>query len=329
MTGLDFVAFDVETANARRGSICALGLAVVQGGQVTDTHSWLCRPPEQFDRFEPHNIAIHGIRPEHVADEPPFHQRMGEALAVIGDRPVVAHNAAFDMGALWEACDVEGLQWPTLRYGCTLLWSRRELQLANYRLPTVAGELGISLERHHEASEDAKACARILLALAGRRGSRTVEDFVTATDTRLRVLTADPWRRRGAASTGNGHGSRDGWMSRELKTPTTNTEADPAHPLYGQVVVVTGDLAMSRQEAWKAVAEAGGIPNKDVTKRTTHLVIGDGFTGGSLDGFTTGKVTKALKWQSKGHQLEILTEADFAALIASRSTPENHQATSG
>ncbi|RCW41025.1 DNA polymerase-3 subunit epsilon [Halopolyspora algeriensis] len=326
MTGLDFVAVDVETANARRGSVCALGLAVVQGGQVTDTHSWLCRPPEQFDHFDPHNIAIHGIHPEHVAGEPPFHQRMSEALAVIGDRPVVAHNAAFDVGALREACDAEGLRWPTLRYGCTLVWSRRELQLANYRLPTVAGELGISLERHHEASEDAAACAQILLALAGKRGSRTVEDFATTTGTRLGTLTSEKWRGCGVVPTSNGRGD---WIRRDPDIPPANTEADPAHPLYGQVVVITGDLSISRQEAWSAVAETGGIPNKDVTKRTTHLVIGDGFTGGSLDGFTTGKVTKALTWQSKGQKIEILTEAEFTALLTGRSTSENHQGMSG
>jgi DNA polymerase-3 subunit epsilon len=55
--GLDFVAFDVETANSRRGSICAIGAAVVRGGAVVSTHSWLTRPPAGLDHFDGFNIG--------------------------------------------------------------------------------------------------------------------------------------------------------------------------------------------------------------------------------------------------------------------------------
>ncbi|NHD15891.1 MULTISPECIES: exonuclease domain-containing protein [unclassified Actinopolyspora] len=313
MRGLDFVAFDVETANARRGSVCALGVAVVRDGRLVGTHSWLCRPPEPLDHFDPHNVAIHGITPEHVAGQPSFQHCLGEALDVIGDQPVVAHNAAFDTAAVREGCDAEGLMWPTLRYGCTLVWSRRELKgLTNHRLPTVAAALDVPLDRHHEAAADAEVCAGILVGLAGRRGSRTVEDFAVATGTRLGFVGTDTWQGCRTVSGGRGGG---GGFREELTAPAVNTAADPEHPLCGGVVVVTGSLSVSRQRAWDLAAECGATPNKDVTKRSTHLVVGDGFTGDLSSGFTTGKVAKALRRREKGQRLEILTEAEFTALV--------------
>ncbi|PRW63499.1 exonuclease domain-containing protein [Actinopolyspora mortivallis] len=318
MRGLDFVALDVETANADRGSVCAFGLSVVRGGRVVDTHSWLCRPPETLDHFDPHNIAIHGITPDHVAGQPSFRSRLEDALSVVGKLPVVAHNAAFDTGALRRACDAEGALWPTLRYGCTLVWARRELRhLPNHRLPTVAAELDVAQRRHHEAGEDAEVCAGILVELVSRKGSTTLDEFAVATGTRLGYVGTDTWTGCRAASGGRGWGGSRG----ELVTPDPNPEADPDHPLYGAVVVVTGSFGVSRQEIWNLVAACGGTPNKDVTKRTTHLVVGDGFTGLSPESVTSGKVTKALRRREAGQSLDILGEEDFRALVARARTP--------
>lgn len=314
MSSLDFVAFDVETANSNRGSVCAMGLAVVEDAQITQTYSWVCQPPKTIGHFDPFNVALHGISPKRVADEPTFYQRMGQALAVIGDRPVVAHNAAFDMGCVRAACDADELVWPTLRYGCTLVWARRELDLISYRLPIVAGELGISLGQHHDASEDAQACAQILLALAGKRGSQTVDEFAETTRTRLGTLTRDAWRGCRVVSTSGASGG-DG-----LVAPTTNAGADPEHPLYGQVVVFTGALSIRRQDAWDTVARLGGMPEKNITKRTAFLVIGDGFTGDDPADFWSGKAAKARELRDKGQQIEVLTETDFNSIIADRKT---------
>ena len=59
---INFVAIDLETANAYRGSICEIGIAIVEKGEVVTTKSWLVQPKgNQYDYF---NIAIHGITPE-------------------------------------------------------------------------------------------------------------------------------------------------------------------------------------------------------------------------------------------------------------------------
>ena len=60
---MDFVAFDFETANAKRNSACSLALSVVRNGQIVDEFYSLINPQAEF---APTNIRIHGIRPADV-----------------------------------------------------------------------------------------------------------------------------------------------------------------------------------------------------------------------------------------------------------------------
>jgi DNA polymerase-3 subunit epsilon len=309
--GLDFVALDVETANSARGSVCAIGLAVVRGGQVVEQHAWLNRPPTTLDWFDGFNTALHGISAEDVHGEPTFLDRVHHALEVICDLPVVAHNAAFDVGALRDGHDAEGLAWPTLTYACSLVIARRELDLVSYRLPMVAAELGVPLERHHHAGADALAAAQIVLALAARRGARCLDELVDASGVRYGHLLPDQW---------TGCKRRDGGGSGGLVVPSAAVDADPDHPLHGQVVVFTGALALRRQDAWERVAAVGATVEKGVTRRTTRLVVGDDFTGDDLAAFTTGKAAKAVALRAAGQPIEVLTEADLTVLLSETMT---------
>lgn len=190
--GTSFVGFDVETANSDRGSICALGLSVVHHGRIVDTRSWLCRPPESLGRFDPTNIRIHGIRPEDVARQPTFQQRFADVLDLIGDLPLVAHNASFDIGAIRAASSATTLSWRPLQYGCTLQWARRDLPgLANYRLPTVSAALGVDLLQHHDASADSAAAANIALELMRRSNAPSVDAYVANVGMTLGQATVD------------------------------------------------------------------------------------------------------------------------------------------
>jgi len=146
---------NVETANPKRGSICSIGVAVVRGGVRVATHTWLCRPPAPIGEFSPYNVRVHKITPADVAGQPGFAQRLPEVLAVIDGLPVVAHNAAFDMDNLTRACSFTGADLPDWMYGCTYAWSKRQLSLEKYRLPYVAGALGVTLDDHHHAGADA------------------------------------------------------------------------------------------------------------------------------------------------------------------------------
>lgn len=323
---LDFVAFDVETANYDRGSICAVGWAVVHSGTIVDTGSVLCRPPEPVCWFSGFNIAIHGITAADVADQPAFGEIAPALIDSFGDLPVVAHNAAFDIGALREALSYSEKPWPRLAYGCTLVWSRRLLDLPSHRLPIVCERLGITLDHHHDAGDDARAAAQIAIALSALAEARSVEDLLAATYSRLGRLQPGEWV---------GCTMRPCNSSRPV--PLANLEADPENPFYGQTVVFTGGLAcMSRSVAWECVAQAGGTIGKGVTKSTSLLVIGDGFTGDTLDDFlTTRKAQQALHYRAKGQPIEFWSEIDFVQALTTTgvaslkltSTPEQNSVT--
>jgi DNA polymerase-3 subunit epsilon len=307
--GLDFVAIDVETANSRRGSICAIGAAVVRDGVVVSTHSWLTRPPTGLDHFDGINISLHGITPDMVANQPSFAERLDQLLEVTGGLPLVAHNAAFDIGALREACMAVDREWPTADYACSLIMARRALDLISYRLPMVAGECGVDLAAHHEAGSDALACAHVVLEIARRRNADNLGDLLAGLQVLTGRLEAAAWAGcRGASS----------YTGPQL--PDVAADADPEHPLHGQIMVFTGALSIRRQDAWDAVARCGAVVEKGVNKRTTMLVVGDGFTGHDPADFWTGKAAKALHWRKKGHRIEVLTEADLVDLLAETRT---------
>lgn len=157
-----WAAVDFETATHDRASACALGVVVVEDGAELVRRSWLIRPPG--NAYDPRNVAIHGIRPEQTEHEPTFDAVWREAMEVIGDRPLVAHNAGFDVGVIRGGCEAYQLAPPSSRYACTVQLSRRTWpHLGAHKLPIVAGHVGAALD-HHDALSDAAACSQILRA---------------------------------------------------------------------------------------------------------------------------------------------------------------------
>ncbi|MFB7878853.1 exonuclease domain-containing protein [Nocardia sp. NPDC056064] len=185
---LSFAAFDVETANPKHGSICAIGVAIVHKGRRVATHSWLCRPPAVVGEFAARNMRIHMITPNLVAKQPSFAQLLPRVLDTVGDLPVVAHNAVFDMGNLSRACEFSGIVSPGWQYGCTYAWSKRQLRLGSYKLNQVAAALGIVLDNHHEAGADAAAAADVAISLARMAGAHDLADLARINGTRLARL---------------------------------------------------------------------------------------------------------------------------------------------
>lgn len=185
---LDLVSVDVETANSDRGSICAIGWSVIRAGEIVETHDVLCRPPGPVVGFMWRNTAIHGITAADVAHLPSFGEIAPALVAGWGDAPVVAHNASFDVGAIRKAYGYSGLPLPTVRYGCTLAWSRRLLALRSHTLPDVCRHLGVLPGQHHNAGADANAAAQVAIALAKLVGANSIDGLLSATHSQLRWL---------------------------------------------------------------------------------------------------------------------------------------------
>lgn len=306
MSGMDFCAIDFETANSFRGSPCAVGIVKVRDGVVVDATSWLMRPPAGFDDFDGFNIALHGITPEKVADQPRFAARLPEILAFADGLPLVAHNAAFDVGVLRDACDASDEPWPTLDYACSLVLSRQTYQLLSYSLPWVAEAAGSPLVAHHDPLADATAAAHIVLDLARRREVETLSALVADSRCFLGHVGGESWQ--GCHSTWSGTGL----------LPSPNPNADAAHPFFGREMAFTGALAsMTRAQAWEVVAERGATAAAGVTKHTSILVIGFQDARKLRPGEAlSAKARKAAELRSKGQAIELMPEEDFFQLLA-------------
>ncbi len=155
-----FVAIDFETADYGADSACAVALVRVEQGAIVQRQFALIRPPRRCFRF----THIHGIAWNDVAGAPSFGECWPALSAMLdGVHFLAAHNSGFDCRVLRACCLQARLEPPALPFLCTVKVARHTWKLRPANLPAVCAHLRIPLQ-HHDASSDAEACARIVLA---------------------------------------------------------------------------------------------------------------------------------------------------------------------
>jgi len=116
-----------------------------------------------------------------VAQAPSFSEILGDVLAKLDGAVLVAHNLPFDRGFLAAEFSMNGVFLPDVPSLCTLQLAYRLVPgLANHRLATCCEAAGLRHDRAHQAVEDARAVAELLLAyleLARRGGVRTLAEL--------------------------------------------------------------------------------------------------------------------------------------------------------
>jgi DNA polymerase-3 subunit epsilon len=184
---MNFVAIDFETAQYARESICSAGLVKFLDGKAQDSYYSLVRPPILYSR--PDFTKIHGLTIKDVRSAPSFADIWDtEALPFIGNMPLAAHNASFDMGALRAVLEWHGLPVPPLRYFCTLALSRNVWPgLRSHSLPNLGAHFNIQYEAHH-ALDDARTCGDIACLAARQTGSKTLKGLLHTARTKMRTL---------------------------------------------------------------------------------------------------------------------------------------------
>ena len=311
VNNMNFAAIDFETANHSLGSVCALGVVIVERGQIVKTVSKLVRPKELY--FDPFNIMIHGITEELVEHEPEFCEIWPEIMPLLEGRTILAHNASFDMNVLREVLMQYELPCPNYEHSCTVQISRKTWpQLVNHKLNTVAGHLGINF-KHHDALEDAMACAQIGIKACELHNAETIEELAESLRISVGPLGNKLPRTRSFHSF-----PYPNYPNPKDIVPETQ-DFDPCHPFFGAVFAFTGNLkSMSRREAMQGVVNCGGCCSNSVTKTTTFLVMGETDYARVKDGKST-KLRRAEQLLSDGLNLEILKEDKFLKLLTSCS----------
>jgi DNA polymerase III subunit epsilon len=117
-------------------------------------------------------FAVHGLSLEFLKDKSLFADIAAELMDFIGDAPLVAHNASFDLGFL--NAELERLNLPAIsrdRLVDTLLLARRKYPGGSNRLDDLCQRFGIDNSRRtkHGALLDAELLAEVYLELIGAR----------------------------------------------------------------------------------------------------------------------------------------------------------------
>jgi DNA polymerase-3 subunit epsilon len=117
-------------------------------------------------------FAVHGLSVEFLKDKPRFAEIADDLAAFIGDSPLVAHNAFFDLGFLNAELERAGRDLVAReRLVDTLMLARRKHPAGPNRLDDLCARYGIDNSRRtkHGALLDAEILAEVYLELIGAR----------------------------------------------------------------------------------------------------------------------------------------------------------------
>ncbi len=157
-----FVVFDIETTGFSpiHNRIIEIGAVKIENGEMTGKFSTFVNPDVPIP-FEIEKLT--GINDEMVIGAPMIEQVLPQFMEFCQGAVLVAHNANFDMGFIMENAARLGLP-RDFTYVDTVGIARLLLpHQAKHTLDAVAKTLGISLENHHRAVDDAQATAEIFV----------------------------------------------------------------------------------------------------------------------------------------------------------------------
>jgi DNA polymerase-3 subunit epsilon len=155
---IDFETTGISPGMGDRATEVAIVL--LENGQVVDRFQSLMNAGVRVNSFI---TQLTGITNEMVQAAPSAEQVMREAARFVAERPMAAHNAAFDK-KFWQAELARCGQDAPHPFACTVLLSRRLYpQASNHKLGTLAALHHLPASgRAHRALADAEMAAHLL-----------------------------------------------------------------------------------------------------------------------------------------------------------------------
>ncbi|WP_300348074.1 PolC-type DNA polymerase III [Clostridium sp.] len=158
----EYVVFDLETTgfSSKNDKIIEIGAVKLKGGEIVDSFSSFVDP----EMMIPYKITeLTSITQNMVDGKPKISEVLPKFIEFVGDAVLVAHNAAFDVGFIKKNLADMGMDLKNPVMDTVPLARYLYPELKKVKLNQVANHLGISLDNHHRAVDDAKATADILV----------------------------------------------------------------------------------------------------------------------------------------------------------------------
>lgn len=171
-----YVVFDLETTGFSPvvDRIIEIGAVRVEKGQITDRFSTFVNPQIPIP-FKIENLT--GISDDMVMSAPFIEDVLSDFLEFCEGSVLVAHNAGFDMSFIEQNCERQGMK-REFTSADTVAMARFLLPgLNRFKLDTVAKALGVSLDNHHRAVDDAACTAEIFVRFVKMLKDRGIEDL--------------------------------------------------------------------------------------------------------------------------------------------------------
>ena len=288
---MDFVALDVETANADPKSICQIGVAVFKNGNLVETWDSLINPKAHFDFM---NSAIHGITEDDIRSAPTIDQIKSKLDKIIGDN-VVGIYSNFDKVALEKNFSQINYNWLDITRVVRRTWE--QVAYSGYGLANVCRLNDIEIGNHHDALADAIAAGKVLICALNAKQLK-LADCHGLIRRKISTLIA-----QGAMS------------DNPIPTNIIIEGGNPHGEWFGDVLCFTGELRMSRIEASITASQLGFDVGKGVTKKTNYLVTGLQDPTKLKGKDISAKEEKALMLIKKGQDIVVISEDDFFYMI--------------
>lgn len=157
-----YVVFDLETTgfSPHQNKIIEIGAVKVVKGEVVDTFSEFVNPQVPIP-YQIENLT--GINDRMVMDAPVIEEILPKFMAFCTGSVMVAHNADFDMSFIVENAKRQNLPCDYTVLDTVALARMLMPHLGNFKLNNISKHLGINLENHHRAVDDATATSEIFM----------------------------------------------------------------------------------------------------------------------------------------------------------------------
>lgn len=173
------IVLDFETTglNPFADRIIEIGAVKLQDGRVADTFSMLVDPEMPLSAKV---IQITKIQDYMLKGQPKAAQALPQLMDFIGECPLAAHNAGFDMAFLTAELKRLDTSFDLPQIDTLAFAQKLYPDMKRYNLASLCKNLGVVLKNAHRAVHDATAtaqCLSIMLEEAKAQGANTLQDI--------------------------------------------------------------------------------------------------------------------------------------------------------
>jgi len=266
-----------------------------------------------------------------------------ELHPIIDGCVIIAHNVGFDAAVLQGTCQLYDIAVPQFDLQCTRLIAKRTWPgQTGYGLAALSERLSIVF-RHHNALEDARACAQIAMMAAEKTKAVDLEDLEeklgltrgriwvdqirqprTVRRTRIETVAEPQARYQPKLFRTDGTPSKTDQIRRtRLRADAILASCEDVRPFHDKYVVLVNTLlGLDREDSVSFLTKLGAVVQPKLNLQTHYVVLGtivaeDLNPDGPESDEANSQAKQVEERNKNGQPIRILTQRQLLACIPS------------